>query len=194
MHYSRTKGKSSAEKFAPDQDFSIRNPYGPCHSVIPNMPPTRSRTRLQGTDAQWCGDDDGDEKAHCYSPEVHVQEWSAISQRFTKPGDWILDSTAGSASIVPACLRLNRRVFTIECDKKTKLFEKSRDRAHQAYAFFKKEFMLMQQLVKPVPLQAWEYDQMSWIDILLQGKKVMRVLGQGWGVLTLTYLCGCVVG
>ena len=193
MHYSRTKGKSSPEKFARDQDFSIDNPYGSSHSVIPNMPPTRNRTRLQGKDAQWRGDDE-EEGVHCYRPEVHVQEWSAVIQRFTKPGDWILDSTAGSASIVPACLRLNRRVFTIECDKNTELFEKSRDRAHQAYAFFKKEFMLKQLKAEPVTLRAWEYNQMSWIDMLLQEKKVMRVLGQGWGVLTLTYLCGCVVG
>ena len=118
---------------------------------------------------------------HCFRPEVHVQEWSALIQRFSQPGDWILDSTAGSASIVAACLRLNRRVFTIEKETDTELFARSKARALRAYGFFSDKHMLRQgRYDKPSRLKTWERHQMSWVDVLLQELKVQCVCARGW--------------
>ena len=198
VHFKAKHTSAKGRHFKKTEDFSINNKYDYRHNVIANMPGTRRRTRLEGTDAMcWDNskydgddddDDDGDEddeddedkNVYSYRPEVHVQEWSALIQRYSKPGDWILDTTAGSASIVAACLRLNRKVFTIELETGTQLFEKSVARAKMAYKFFKQEHMLMALKMSPVSLRTWERDQKSWIQMLLSKLKVRLVsLGMG---------------
>ena len=109
-----------------------------------------------------------------YRHEVNPQEWLGFVDNFSRPGDVMMDTTAGSMGAAVYCaLRLGRFLVTIEKDKGG-IFQAAVRRNDLIYRFLKTNELLCEVGAVRAAPEWWEQEGIPWQRMAKRDAQVLH--------------------